>query len=479
MNNFDIQLDISKNGTSHIVTVKRGGELLLVDTVRLTREADRQKLLDRLLKLEPKLSRDEVSQTLLQAAAQVAQQHAKDKEPPPPPDPLEATPAEVRAEAEQLLHSPDLMRQVVRDFSAVGIAGERELAATLYLIGTSRLLDRPLAAIVQGPSSSGKSYVLERVSSLFPPEAVLIATDLTPQSLYYLKPGSLKHRWVIAGERRRIEEDETAEATRALREMLSAGRLSKLLPVKEDGRMQTVLIEQEGPIAYCETTTLSHIFDEDANRCLLLNTDEREEQTRRVLEAAAVTAQGQAADPSAVIARHHAMQRLLQPAAVIVPFAGVLANLIDSRRVEVRRAFPHLLAAIRASALLHQYQRQRDGQGRVVAARDDYELARYLLLAPLGRLIGGEVSAGAARLAERLQSWFGTEQTWTRKHVVQRDTYSRAAVQGWLSELSEAGIIETVEPAVGRKPATYRLASGDRRSAAVLPPPESVFAGLA
>jgi hypothetical protein len=111
-----------------------------------------------------------------------------------------------------------------------------------------------------------------------------------------------------------------------------------------------------------------------------------------------------------------------------------------------------------------------------VAARDDYELARYLLLAPLGRLIGGEVSAGAARLAERLQSWFGTEQTWTRKHVVQRDTFGRTVVHGWLSELAEAGIIETVEPAAGRKPATYRLASGDRRSAAVLPPPESVFA---
>jgi hypothetical protein len=91
----------------------------------------------------------------------------------------------------------------------------------------------------------------------------------------------------VAGERSRLEDDDTAEATRALREMLSEGRLSKLLPIKADGQLQTVLVEQDGPIAYIETTTLTKLFNEDANRCILLSSDERPEQTRRILSTLA------------------------------------------------------------------------------------------------------------------------------------------------------------------------------------------------
>ena len=63
--------------------------------------------------------------------------------------------------------------------------------------------------------------------------------------------------------------------------MIEAGRLTKAVPMKDAaGVMTTKVIEQEGPIAFVETTTLNTIFDEDANRCLLLSIDEREEQTR-------------------------------------------------------------------------------------------------------------------------------------------------------------------------------------------------------
>ena len=62
---------------------------------------------------------------------------------------------------------------------------------------------------------------------------------------WFAKRGSLSHRFVVAGERSRLENDDTAEATRALREMLSAGKLSKLIPVKENGRMETKQVEQD------------------------------------------------------------------------------------------------------------------------------------------------------------------------------------------------------------------------------------------
>jgi hypothetical protein len=143
---------------------------------------------------------------------------------------LATMPESVRGAARAMLDSHDLMQTVVQDIGRLGVAGERELGVTLYLAGVSRLLPHPLAVILQGPSSSGKSFVAGRVSKLFPPEAVLTATQLTPQALFYLDPGSLVHRLVVVGERSRMEELEAAEATRALREMLSDGQLPSWCP---------------------------------------------------------------------------------------------------------------------------------------------------------------------------------------------------------------------------------------------------------
>ena len=58
-----------------------------------------------------------------------------------------------------------------------------------------------------------------------------LATSLTPNALYYKEPGSLIHRFVVAGERSRIQDDVHAEATRALREMQASGELTKTVTV--------------------------------------------------------------------------------------------------------------------------------------------------------------------------------------------------------------------------------------------------------
>lgn len=64
---------------------------------------------------------------------------------------------------------------------------------------------------------------------MFPPEAVIDAKQMTPQALFHMPPGALVNKFVVAGERSRLENDDTAEATRGLREMLSSQKLSKLM----------------------------------------------------------------------------------------------------------------------------------------------------------------------------------------------------------------------------------------------------------
>jgi hypothetical protein len=390
---------------------------------------------------------------------------------------LEGMPADVRAEAESLLRSPTLMKTVVDGVAALGVAGERELSATLYLTGTSRKLAHPLAARVMGPTSSGKSFVIECVAKSMPPESVVFATTITPQALFHMPPDSLRHKFIVVGERSRRDDDEVAEATRALREMLSSGRLSKLMPVKFGAELQTVLIEQEGPIAYVESTTKTRVFAEDENRCITLFTDERDEQTRRVMKSLARGHAGIAIDLTSNAGRaatiSHAVQRMLARKDVVVPFAPRLAELLPDKRVEIRRAFLHLLSLVQASALLHQYQREVDTAGRVVATRDDYRLARHLLREPMRRLMGSELSEPARRFHDRLNRWFG-HCSFSTKDARLKEQGSRASVYDWLGELNGAGAVELVEPPRGKVPARWQLCEL-RPDSDVLPAEPEVF----
>ena len=139
---------------------------------------------------------------------------------------LEDAPPEIVKAAGELLASPRLIEQLGEHVHVLGIAGERTLSLAVYLIGTSRLLPRPLAGTVMGASSAGKSYIIDRVASLFPPEAVLRAHRLSPRALERLPDQALVHRFVVTGERSRKGGDGAAEGTRALREMLGDGRLT-------------------------------------------------------------------------------------------------------------------------------------------------------------------------------------------------------------------------------------------------------------
>jgi len=269
---------------------------------------------------------------------------------------------------------------------------------------------------------------------------------------------------VVAGERSRIENDDRAEATRALREMLSAGRLTKMMPAKVDGEIQTVTIEQEGPIAFVESTTSARVFEEDANRCIMLSTDERGPR---------------------IAALHHAAQRLLERRTIVIPFAGRLAEVLEvfADRVECRRAYPMLLALVQASALLHQRQRKTDQDGRLIAEPADYGIAARLLSGPLARTIGESLSDPARRFLDRLLAEVDDPVDplpvpFTGKDVRRRLKIARSTVSGFLSELEDKGFLDPAETAAGgrgRPAKSWKPTGRDGEDVDVLPPVEELF----
>jgi predicted transcriptional regulator len=493
----DLDFDVKPvgKGMRARVRVSAGGDVLLHDEVDLGKESKRSDFAARVAEVAG-VPLEDVEAQLLRLADQREAPIDTSGEDVLEDDlaeltrrALEATDQDVRDEAERLLEDPELVARIGRDIETAGVAGEEELALTLYLIGTSRLLRRPLAGIVQGQTSSGKSYTIERVAGLFPPEAVVMATRMTPQALFHAKPASLSHRLVVAGERSRLENDDTAEATRALREMLSAGRLSKMMPMKVDGEIRTVVIEQEGPIAFLESTTAARIFEEDANRAILLSTDERRSQTTTILRRLALHASGKVkAEGERVADLHRTAQRLLERREILIPFAERLADLLEvfADKVECRRALPMLLSLIQASALLHQRQRQTDQEGRLIAEPADYAVAARLLSRPLGRSLGESLSDPARRFLDRLVQEVDDPidplpVPFTAKDVRRRmKTIGRSTVAGFLSDLEDKGFLDATEAGTGgrgRPPKAWRLTGRDGEEVDVLPPVEVMFPG--
>ena len=134
----------------------------------------------------------------------------------------------------------------------------------------------------------------------------------------------------------------------------------------------TVTIEQPGPIAFVKSTTSARVFEEDANRCIMLSTYERRSQTETILKRLATYPSGKVrSERPRVVALHQTLQRLLERREIVIPFAERLADLFEAftERVEYRRAFPMLLSLIQASALLHQRQRQTDTEARRMSVR--------------------------------------------------------------------------------------------------------------
>ena len=294
--------------------------------------------------------------------------------------PISAVPSMTEAERDealQLLRSPRLLDRIASDLEIVGYVGEPRNKKLAYLIGTSRLLPKPLSGIFRAQSGCGKSFLMECVAELTPPEQVHYFSRLTPQALYYLEPDALTHKLLIVDER-----DGSEEAEYPIRTLQTRRVLKLAVPVKDpnSGKIRTVVLEIHGPIAYMESTTDQRINPENANRCFELYLDESEKQTRAIFAAQrrSRTLAGWQTErqKEKVVRTHHNAQRLLRPLKIIIPFVDLIE--FPASWLRGRRDNDRLLSLIEGIAFLHQHQRQinKDGETEYLTATiEDYAMA--------------------------------------------------------------------------------------------------------
>ena len=162
-----------------------------------------------------------------------------------------------------------------------------------------------------------------------------------------------------------------------IRSLLSEGRLRYETVEKTREGLVPKVIEREGPTGLITTTTAIRLHPENETRLLSLSVTDTQEQTRAVFSALA-----EANHEDRNLEEWQALQTWLAAGsrAVIVPFAKQLADLVPPVAVRLRRDFRMILNLIRAHALLHQAQRVKDENGRILATvHDDYASVRNLV----------------------------------------------------------------------------------------------------
>jgi hypothetical protein len=271
---------------------------------------------------------------------------------------------------------------MVSDLERNGLVGEQRAAQLIYLVLTSNLLDRPLCAVVKGPSSTGKSFITGRVLSLFPASAFYRLSGMSERALAYGKE-PLVHRTLVIEEAAGLT---SGIGAYLLRSLISEGHLRyETVEHGGDGGLKPRVIERQGPTGLLVTTTALNLDAELETRLFSIPITDSAEHTRSVMGAIAAEAVGaQKGAPLDVGPWHQLQNWLAEPEEfrVVVPYAGALANAIPPIGVRLRRDFGALLSLIKTHAILHQCQRVRDEQGRIVATADDYA-AIYELVADL------------------------------------------------------------------------------------------------
>jgi len=316
-----------------------------------------------------------------------------------------------KREALDYLKKDKLMHRTLQDIIKTGIVGEQINSMIAYLTYTSRKREKPLHLMCLGASGTGKTYLQERIGQVMPEEEKIEITMLSENAFYYFGKEELKHKLIL------IEDLDGAEnVLYPLRELQSKTSISKTVTLKDNkGNLKTITLKVEGPVSVSSCTTREKIYDDNANRCILLYIDSSAEQDKRIMQyqqqlSAGLISQGEA---NAIKEKLKNVQRLLRPIKVRNPYAQHI-NLPEAV-FKPRRTMMLLLSFIETITFYHQYQREvkedkESGEIYIESTAQDVEYA-FKLLKEILFSKSDELSGACRKFFEQLKAHLKKEKS--------------------------------------------------------------------
>ncbi|TWI86598.1 toprim domain-containing protein [Chitinophaga japonensis] len=372
----------------------------------------------------------------------------------------ELTAAERQA-AINYLQQPELLRRTSEDIGRSGIVGETVNRLIAYLVYSSRKQATPLHIMFLGSSGSGKTYLQEKVSELIPTDDKIEITQITENAFYYFRQEELKHKLLL------IEDLDGAESSLyPLRELQSKRRISKTVTLKDSkGHLKTITVTVEGPVSVSGCTTREKLYEDNANRCLLLYVDGSKEKDGHIMEyqtrlSAGLVDQSQQQVVKQLF-RH--VQQVLQPVRVVNPYAAYIR--LPEQIFKPRRTMTLLLSFIETVTFYHQYQREvkRDSSGSAYIETTPEDIrAAFGLLKEVLFSKGDELAKATRNFLEQLKAWLSSsgQESFTPQQIRKAFRLPPRTLQRYIRELYQYGYLRQVSGYKHRKGFEYAVADG-------------------
>lgn len=294
--------------------------------------------------------------------------------------------AEAYEAAKPIIEADDPLEVVKGAIQDMGYGGDLKPVLITYLAATSRLLEMRTGAMMVhllliGPPSAGKSYTVNQVLKLLPPEAYHTIEAGSPRALIY-DNSDLQHRVVIFSEADSLPAGEDNPAASAIRNLLQDHHLHYVVTVRDPITGDYTVSEKDkpGPTVLITTSTRS-LGAQLMTRMFTLEISDNEEQIKAALETQAKLETEGTKPLDKSLESFQLYLQLKAPIKVMIPFARELGQTMG-KSVSVPRIlrdFARLMSLIKSVALLRQHRRTVDSQGQIIATLEDYQTVRDLV----------------------------------------------------------------------------------------------------
>ncbi len=347
----------------------------------------------------------------------------------------------------EFLKGESLLQKTNELIGKTGMVGEENNRLLMYLVFTSRLREQPLHIISLGASGTGKTYLQEKISELIPEEHKLEITALSENALYYFDRTELKNKLILIEDLDGAQDDKILYA---IRELMSKRKISKTIPIKDaKGNLKTITLTVEGPICLAGTTTKEKIYEDNANRSLLIYLDNSKQQKEGIMSYQQNSSAGKINKKEENNAREFLkdVQWLLEKVKVVNPYATKLN--IPETVFKPLRTNTHYLSFIETVTFYHQYQRERkkDEQGNyyIETTLEDIEEANKLLKTVL-LAKSDELTKACRDFLELLKTYLSKHQkkSFYSKEIRKTYRFAPTTLNRHLSDLNRYGYLSVI-----------------------------------
>jgi len=270
------------------------------------------------------------------------------------------------------LQDPNILNNLVDEVQKI-VSGEKESIKALIVFGCGKYVQNAnptsFNVLINSTSRSGKDFIVRKVLKLFPVDKVIKKTDISQQTLKYYTELPLSEMIMY------IPDIQTKLTTNPiLKIFLSEESLSSdIVETQLDRKLGITTLTTQGKPVFISTTANAELTEEMMNRFNIINLDESQQQTKRILRKRAEKYKrgfSEGFNPEIIESL-----RVLERLPVIIPYAEEIAEIFPDHNVVSRTKINTFFDLICSITALRQKQVKKDKKGFLLADKESYKIA--------------------------------------------------------------------------------------------------------